>query len=303
MKLNKAIIISLVVHILMIALLAFNFQFSKVEIKQSKAPRQINATAVNSKNIERLVKKIKQKDIDKKNKELDRLRKLKKEEEKVRKKRIEEENKVKKAKQRQADAERKTKQEEKKTADAKKKRVADEKARKKKVAVEKKKKAEAERKRKAKAKAEAERKRKKKEDAEKKRKEAARKKKLAEEKAAQEALEKEMEQQMADEIAAINEVKQQQILSEVDKYVSLITGQIKRNWIKPEQLGYCIFRVRLAPGGLVIGVSVVQGDTQHCDSGQRAIYKAEPLPVSKDPDVFAELKLIKLTLGEHESNE
>lgn len=297
MKLSHSIIISLVAHIVIVALLAFNYQFSKVDVKQSKVPRQMNATSVNAENVRKQINKLKQKDIDKKQKEIERLRKIKKQEDDSRKRRIEEEEKIKKAKQRQKDEERKRKQ--KKADDTKKKKAADEKARKKKIAVEKKQKADAEKKRKA----EAERKRKKKEDAEKKRKEDARKKKLAEEKAAQEALEKEMEQQMADEAAALSDAKHQQVMNEVDKYVSLITGKIKRNWIKPEKLGYCIFRINLAPGGLVVGVSVLQGDKQHCDSGQRAIYKAEPLPVSSDPDVFAELKVIRLTLGEQDNND
>ncbi len=297
MKLNNAIIISLVAHIVMIALLAFNYQFSKVDLKQSKSPRQINATAVNADNVRKHLKNIKQKDIDKKNKEIERLRKIKKQENDSRKRRIEEEEKIKKTKQRRKKEEQKRKQ--KKADDAKKKKTADEKARKKKIALDKKKKADAAKKKKA----EAERKRKKKEDAEKKRQEVERKKKLAEEKAAQQALEKEMEQQMADEAAALSDAKHQQVMNEVDKYVSLITGKIKRNWIKPEKPGYCIFRINLAPGGLVVGISVLQGDKQHCDSGQRAIYKAEPLPVSSDPDVFAELKAIRLTLGEQDNND
>jgi len=301
MKLSKAIFLSVVGHVVVIGLLLFNYQFSKVEVKQTKPGKQINAQAVSKKSIDQLVNKLKQKEIDKKNKEVERLRKLKQQEEKVRKKRIEEENRVKKAKQQQADAERKRKQEEKKAADAKKKRVADEKARKEKIALEKKK-AEIEKKRKE----EAERKRKQKdaEEKEKKRKEeAARKKKLAEEKAAQEAFEKELERQMAEEAEALNAAKQQYVLTEVDKYVALITGKIKRNWLEPETLGYCTFRVRLATGGLVLGVSVLEGDKQHCDSGQRAIFKSEPLPVSPDKDVFEKLRTIRLTLGKKETND
>jgi len=302
MKLSNAIILSVIAHLLLIGLLAANFQFSKINVKQSKSTQVINARSVNSKNIERLVKNIKQKDVDKRNKEIERLRKLKAEEKKIRKKRIEEENKVEKAKQRLADAEKTRKLEDEKAADVKKKRVADEKARKKKKESDKKravkKKADAEKKRKQ----ETERKRKKKLADEKRKKEEARKKKLAEEKAAQEALEREMQQQMDEEADALNSAKRQQVMSEVDKFVSLIQGKIKRNWLQPESPGYCVFRVSVAPGGLVIGVSILEGDNQHCESGQRAIYKAEPLPVSKDPDVFAELRSIRLTLGELENN-
>ena len=296
MKLSTAIIYSLVAHVLLIGLLAFNYQFSKVEIKQSKASSQIRATSVNARTIEQLVKKIKQKDIDKKNKDLERLRKLKKEEEKVRKKRIEEEQKVKKAKQRQADAEKIRKVEEKKAADAKKKRVADDKARKKKIANDKKKKIADEKKRKA----EAERKRKQKEAADKKRKEDAKRKKEAEEKA---AFEKELEQQMADEAAALSEIKHQQVLTEVDKYYLLIQNKIKRNWIEPELKGSCVFRIRVAPGGLITNISELSGEKQHCESGRRAINKSEPLPMSSDPDVFEVLKLLTFELENKGENE
>jgi len=269
MKLSTAIVVSLVAHVFMIALLAFNFHFSKVEIKQTKAPRQMNATTVNAANVRKHIKSIKQKVIDKKNKEIERLRDLKRAEEKVRKTRIEEEQKIEKAKQ-------KRKQEEKKAADVKKKRIADEKARKKKIALDKKKKAE------EKKKAEAERIRKKKA--------AEKKKKLAEEKAAQDALEKELEQQMADEAAALNEVQQQYILTEADKYKLLIENKIHRHFIEPEQPGHCDFRIKIAPGGLIIDINVVGGDSLYCDTGRRAINKAEPLPMSTDPEVYAALK-------------
>ncbi len=302
MKFSKTIIVSLFAHVILIALLAVNFQFSKVDLSQSAPsnnPKKINATSVNAKQVEQLVKRLKQKDVDKKKKELERLRKIKQQEEQSRKKRIAEEKKLAETKRKQAEAERKRKQEEKKAADAKKKRIADEKARKKKQAEEKKKKLEQEKK----AKAEAERKRKQKEAEEKKRKEEeARRKKEAEEKAAQEALERELEQQMAAEAAALASAKNEFVMSEVDKFVALIRGKITRNWLEPENPGYCVFRLRLAPGGLVTGVTVLSGDKLHCDSGQRAIYKAEPLPVSNDPDVFEKLKAIKLTLGEN-SNE
>ncbi len=288
MKLSNTIIISVIAHAVLIALLAINFQFSKVDVKQTQSTRAINAHSVNAKNIERLVKNIKKKDIDEKNKETERLRKLKKEEGKTKEKRIEEKNKLKKIKQRQADAEKERKVEENKAADAKKKREVDDKARKKKK--------EADKKRSAKKKADKEKKRKKKLADEKQKKEEARKKKLAKEEAAQEVLEREMQQQMDDETEALNAAKQQQVMTEVDKFKSLIQGKIKRNWLKPEASGYCVFRINLAPGGLVIGVAILEGDNQHCESGQRAIYKAEPLPVSEDPDVFAELRNIKLTL-------
>jgi len=291
MKFSKIILISVAAHVVLISLLAVNFQFSKMDVKQSKNPRQINATSVNAQAVRDHLKKIKQKDINKKNKVIERLREIERKKEREKKKKLEEKQKKEKDKQRKADSERKKKQDKKKADELKKKKVADDKARKKKMAADKKlankkKKADAAKKKKA----EAERKRKKKADLEKKRKEEARKKKLAEEKAAQEALEREMEIQMADESAALNDAKQQQVLSEVDKYNLLISNKIKRNWIEPEQKGSCVFRITMAPGGLVTCITVIRGDSLHCDTGRRAINKSEPLPVSSDPDVFAVLK-------------
>lgn len=301
MKLNTAILLSVIVHLGLMALLISNFQWSKPEIKQSGTPQpKINATAVNSKRVEQLVKKLKNERLTKKRQEQKRLDDLKKAEDDAKRRRIAEEKKAEEARKSRAQAEQRRKAEEKKAADLKKKREKEEVERKKKAEAEKRRKEEAERKRKADAekrrKEEAERKRKAKEEAERKRKEA-------EEKARQEALEREMEAQMAAEAAELAAAHKQMVMSEVDKYVALIKGKITRNWIEPEKMGYCIFRISMAPGGLILSVSAVEGDPQHCDSGQRAIYKSEPLPVSNDPDVFAELKSIRLTLDNRSEEE
>jgi len=293
MKLSTAILISLVAHAALVALLMANFQFSPVEIKQSGTPQpQINAKAINSKRVEQLVSKLKQERLSKKREQEKRLQALKQAEEKARRKRLEEEKKAEDARKRRKKAEQTRIAEEEKVANLKKKRIKDEKARKKKAEAEKKRKAEADRKKKA----EAEKRRKAKAEAE-------RKRKAAEEKARMEAMEREMQAQMDAEAAELNAAHRQQVLNEVDKYVTLIRGKIYRNWIEPEHAGYCIYKLQVSPGGLVIGLSVVEGDPMHCESGQRAIYKSEPLPVSKDPDVFAELKSINLTLGEKKTNE
>jgi colicin import membrane protein len=299
MKISNGLIISIAAHLLLIVLVALNINFSNPEVRKTGPIKKINATAVNKKNVDELVKKIKKKDSDKKKKEVERLRKLKQQEEDIRKKRIEEENKVKQAKKRQADAERKRKVEEKKAADAKKKRITDEKARKKKVEEDRKKKLEADKK----AKADAERKRKLKlAEEKKKREEEAKKKRIAEEKAAQEALEREMDMQMEADQAELDAAIRQQVLSEIERYNYIIQSKIKRNWIEPESKGECVFQIRLAPGGLIIGIAVISGDSLHCESGRRAINKSEPLPVPSDPKVFAEFKVRTFRLENKDEN-
>jgi len=261
MKFSRAIILSILAHGAILALLAFNFRFSKIEIDQSPKGKHINAVVVNSNQVKKLQDQRKSKEHKKKQKELERLRKIKQE-----KQRKATQAKFKKEKKkRKLEAEKKRK---KKIADEKKRAV------KQKKAADKKKKLEADRKRKQKI------------ADEKKKKEAERKRKLAEEKAAQEALEQELEMQMADEMESLNQAKQQHTLSEVDKYNLLISNKIKRNWIEPEQKGACQFKINLTPGGLVIGITVIGGDQLHCESGRRAILKSEPLPVSKDSEVF-----------------
>ncbi|MGX5173058.1 cell envelope integrity protein TolA [Aliikangiella sp. IMCC44653] len=298
MKFNSAIVLSLIAHLGLLGLLVSNFQFAKIEIQPSgQTLPQINARAVNNQRVEQLVEKLQQEKLSARKQEAERLQKLKRAQEAAKQKRLEEERKAAQAKQKVAEAERKRKAEEKKAANLKQKRIKEEQERKKKAQQEAK--AEAERKRKAEQeqqrKLEEERKRKAKEAEERRRKEA-------EEKARQEALEREMMEQMAREQAELNAAHQAQINSELAKFNSLLEGKIKRNWIAPEQKNHCIFEIKIAPGGLVLSVKTISGNPRHCESGERAIYKSEPLPVPTDPDVFAVFKTRTFKL-ENEDNE
>lgn len=295
MKLNQAIFISILLHLVLVALLMFNFSFFKSTHKQSgtKHPK-INARAVSNTRIEKLVENLAEERLQQQKAEQKKLEDLKQAQQQAERQRELEEQKAEQARKLKQQAEQQRKAEEKKVAELEKQREQQEEiARKKKADAERKKKEEQERKRKLKEEAE-----RKKKEAERKRKEEERKRKEAEEKARQEAIEKEMQRQMEAEAAALAEAHHQQVMTEVDKYVTLIKGKIERNWFKPEHQGYCIFKVSLSPGGLVLSVTAVEGDPQYCESGERAIYKAEPLPVSNDPHVFEKLKFINLTLDD-----
>lgn len=173
----------------------------------------------------------------------------------------------------------------------------------------------------AEKKREADRRAKEKADVEKKRKEEERRKKEAEEKAKkeaeerrkkeeqekkarqeQEAQERQMQEQLEQELAARQQAKQRQVLSEIDKYQALIKQTIQRSWRKEDYMKgkYCRLNLRLAPNGLVTQLKVLEGDDIVCQSAQAAIYKIDTLPVSPDPDVFNEMKSINLTLGDKE---
>ena len=208
-----------------------------------------------------------------------------------------------------ADVEKLVKQKEKRIADVaraerdRKKRIRDKKARaaakkkkdalnkkRKKAADDKKRKADSDKKRKAdaekKSKADAEKKRK--ADAEKKRKADAERKKQRE---------REMQAQID---AEMNAVQEQHVLSELQKYVALIKNKISRNWIIGNQSGNCVLEVKLATGGFVIDVREVGGLPAICRSAKAAVYKADPLPVSKDPKVFNRMRNLRLDLDPQE---
>ena len=282
MKLTKAMVYSVILHLLVIVLLATNVSFNKIEVSKGRVTPQINARAIDSKRVNKLVEQLRKLRNNKRNEEQKRLDELIREQDKAKQKRRQEEKKAEDARKRRIMEEKKRKAEERKAADARKKRISQEQARKKKAEVERKRKAEQERKRKAEAerqrKAEAKRKR---DEAEKKRKAEARR---------QQELERQMQEQMDAEATELAAAHQAQVMSEVDKYNLLIKNKIKRNWIAPEQKGSCVFRISIAPGGLVLGITVLRGDNQHCESGRRAINKSEPLPMSSDPDVVAILK-------------
>lgn len=118
-------------------------------------------------------------------------------------------------------------------------------------------------------------------------------KKLAEEKAQQRA-----EQARQEALAAEKKAK---ILSEVDKYKSLIVAAIGQQWILPESVDKQLssqFRMRLAPSGEVLELSLIRssGDAVLDRSAENAIYKASPLPVPGNHEVFDLFREITLTV-------
>jgi len=194
-----------------------------------------------------------------------------------------------------AKAERDRKARIRRAAEKKKKAAADKKRKK---AADKKRKADAEKKRKKTAADKTAADKKKKADADKKKKADAEKKRKADE-------EKRRQQKIADDLrakqeAAANAAKEQRILTELQKYVVLIKNKISRNWIIGNQTGKCILEVKLAPGGLVLGIRELGGVSAICRSAKAAVYKADPLPVSKDPDVFKKMRTLRLDLDPQE---
>lgn len=278
---------SVVLHFILGTILVVSVHFSPApdipEINSSAQP--IEAVVVDAAQINQQLQRIEQE----KQQKLDAERRKKEEQERQIRQREEE---VRRAEQAAAEA-RKKRQEEQKRAAAeaeRKKREAEEQARR----------DEAERQRKERERKEAERK---KAEQERKRKEAEKKAKEEAERRAQEALEKAeqeriLEEQLKAEQAVRNAKRRRQVMSEIGKYTALIEQTIKRNWIvDPSMKGKsCRLNIRLASNGLVTQVTTLEGDPNVCRSAQSAVLKSETLPVSSDPDVFAEMKEINLTL-------
>jgi len=80
-------------------------------------------------------------------------------------------------------------------------------------------------------------------------------------------------------------------LAKVGKYGALIRQKISRSWNRPPGTAkglQSIVRVRLVPGGEVLEATVVRssGVSLFDLSVKHAVYKASPLPIPPDPELF-----------------
>lgn len=289
-----AIGLSIGLHVLLAVVLFFgNFTDEHKPIPQQKSASMepIQAVAVDKSKVAEQVKRIKKKQADD-------ARKLKELEQKVvsaKNNRVKEEKRIKKL-----EKQRKKKEIEKKKADSaakksKAKAAAAEKYRKKKVAEKKKAEKAADL---AKAKRVKEEKAAKKADDLRKKKAAdkKRKDKLAKERALQDKM---MAEQMAAEMATRKKARSQQVMTEIGRYTALIKQTIRQNLITDRSTmegKSCKLTISLAPSGFVTNVKLGQGNVTVCSAAKTAIYKAGTLPVSKDPEVFKEMRTISLTV-------
>lgn len=147
-----------------------------------------------------------------------------------------------------------------------------------------------------------EKEKKRKEEEKKKREKELAEKKRKEQKALEEKLEKQRkleEELLAEQFAAEQQAmaaKRQAIMSEVDIYRTRIESKIRQYWNEPERDGYCIFNLRLGPGGILLGFKRLEDQGRFCDSAERAVSRAAPLPMSSDPDVLEELRDLNVLL-------
>ncbi|MFT7374251.1 MAG: colicin import membrane protein [Oleiphilaceae bacterium] len=291
-RLRIALSISLFLHIAVIAALLINGHFSqsKVSPELSQFEPIIEATVIDESQLQKQVQKVKDEQQAKRIKEESRVNELERRAANAEKKRQQQETEVSKLKEQT-----KTQQLEKIKAE----QAA--------VAAREKQKQE-----KAKAKQlENDRKRKEleKEQAEEQAKQA-KAKRDKEEKALQEAERKrqdekdkaEQEKMLAEQLQAEQAVRQQkrnkQVLSEVQKYQALIKQTIQRNLIVDDSMKgkSCRLNIRLASNGLVTQVKELGGNTILCRAAKAAVFKSDTLPVSKEADVYQQLREINLTV-------
>ncbi|MBY5920044.1 cell envelope integrity protein TolA [Ferrimonas balearica] len=286
--------ISVLLHAGLLGLLAVSVDFASKPKPQPQASAPVvQAVAVDKAQVEQHVERIRaqeaaareaerqrQAELDRQAKEAERKRQA--EQERLRKleqERQQRQAEIKKAEEAAKLAKIKQQEEEQRARQAAEKAAKEEAARQ-----------EAERKRKAEEEAA------RKAEAERKRKEEERKRKEAEE-AARKAREEDLAAQMAAEQAELAAVRQQQVLSEVDRYSVLIQQAIKRNLREDRSMRgkECRVRLMLAPDGFVISQSVISGDAQVCRATEAAIRAAGNLPVSAEPDVYQQMKDLTIT--------
>lgn len=125
--------------------------------------------------------------------------------------------------------------------------------------------------------------------AEKKRKEIARRKfDEARRKESAAALSEALQQEEAERIDA---EKAARAASLVDEFKAAIRQKVSRNWVRPPGAPKwlkCVVQVRLVPSGDVLSAQVVRssGNSVFDRSVENAVYKAAPLPIPRDAELF-----------------
>jgi colicin import membrane protein len=86
---------------------------------------------------------------------------------------------------------------------------------------------------------------------------------------------------------------------EIDTYKALVTNAIQSHWNYPDEVDNslsCRLRIKVAPGGAVLSVALVEssGNTALDRSAEVAVYKASPLPVPTEPELFEKFRELNL---------
>lgn len=129
------------------------------------------------------------------------------------------------------------------------------------------------------------------------------------------SMERELQKQLAQESAeqelaskAANEAKEEasqasaaHVQGEIDKYKALIVQAIAEHWLIPDDVRQdlsCELLIRVAADGDVLSVEIARssGDAVLDRSARAAVFKAAPLPVPKEAEVFDKFRELRLTV-------
>lgn len=115
-----------------------------------------------------------------------------------------------------------------------------------------------------------------------------------------------LQKQIEAEEARVGATQKSEWSTEIDRYKGLILNAIGEHWIIPQGADKTlttILLIRLAPDGTVLGVRIVKpsGNDVLDRSAITAVWKASPLPVPKDPQIFNEFRELRLTVRPEEA--
>ena len=298
-KFTLPLTFSSVLHLCLIAVLGFSFTTTQLDKqkKPERLPEIIQASAIlDETKIQEQAERLTQQENNKKVQQQKKQQQWQAEQKKQQQ-RLDELKEQRKIEEQQA-AERTKKRKEEQAAEKKREAEIEKKKqleitkqaklKKKKAAEEKKKKAEQAKKKAKAAKKEAERKAAEKRKKEQQRLAAAKRKKQAEIKRKADAKRKAEQARIASENASRLE---QSTVNAKD----IVRRKVNQKWIRPISLKgkfQCVIKVKLFPGGGVMDARVIKssGNAVFDRSAVNAVWKAEPLPVPKDPALFAKFK-------------
>lgn len=293
-----AFTIAVILHLLFIGALLFNWEYDKPKKIVLKQGDVIQTTAVDANSFNARIEEIERKKKSEQQRKAEQARKKKALAEKKRKEELRQKEEQ---KRKQAEATRK-KEQQRKAALLKKKKLQEQKLKEKKLKQQKRqeaeKKAAEEKRKKAEARkiAEARKKAEQKKIAEAKRKAEAKRiaearKKAEAEKKHQAELKRQQERERAERERLSRGI--------VNKYVALIAQKIERNWRQPPGTPanlQCKIDIRLRSNGDVISVKIAEssGNAAFDRSVETAVRKASPLPVPRDSVIFKQFEVMRL---------
>jgi colicin import membrane protein len=134
--------------------------------------------------------------------------------------------------------------------------------------------------------------------------EQTRQEELARQKAAEDALQQKLAAEEAERqalLAAQQAEHNRLVLREVDRYKLMVQQAIMRHWLiqgNPDPEATTLLAVRLSPNGTVLNVQLKSssGNVAQDRSAIAAVYKASPLPVPEDPEIFKSFRELTLIL-------